>query len=469
VHFYLKSVVKQRLADLETPVSIYLKLRDRFPQTLLFEYVDRNYMEHGYSYICCNQIAGITLSNNQLTKTYPNGDSVTSDVTADMKVADEVNAYVKCFSTDLQDAAFSVNGLFGYFSYDAVRYFEQINILSASKNDRQIPDIRLGIYRYIVVFDHFRNEISIVHFSCDEHETIDTDAIDRFISQKPITTHPFRVNSKEHSNFKDKAFLKVIEQEKQHCYKGDVFQVVLSRKFEIAFSGDEFNVYRELRSINPSQYMFYFDYSDYKLFGSSPEAQLKIKNGKATVHPIAGTSMRTGDAAEDSITAEALKNDKKENAEHTMLVDLARNDLSKNYKHVAIPILKSIQFFSHVIHIVSEVTGECAIEAAHSIKVLADTFPAGTLSGAPKYRAMQLIKQYENSNRGFYGGSLGYIGFDGNFNQAIMIRTFLSKNNKLYYQAGAGIVAASVPERELEEVNNKIAALRKAIQNANSF
>lgn len=264
------------------------------------------------------------------------------------------------------------------------------------------------------------------------------------------------------SNLTDAEFLEFVEQGKQHCFRGDVFQLVLSRRFSQSFQGDDFNVYRTLRSINPSPYLFYFDYGDFKIFGSSPEAQLVVQDGKAEIHPIAGTFKRTGNDEEDAAAALELSKDPKENSEHVMLVDLARNDLSRNGSEVVVEKNREIQFYSHVIHLVSKVS--CKMKAAaKTFRVVADTFPAGTLSGAPKHKALQLIDRYEKTKRNFYGGAIGYLDFDGNFNHAIIIRSFLSQHNQLHYQAGAGIVADSVPENELQEVYNKLGALDKAL------
>lgn len=249
---------------------------------------------------------------------------------------------------------------------------------------------------------------------------------------------------------------------KEHCFRGDVFQLVLSRRFFQNFKGDEFNVYRTLRSINPSPYLFFFDYGDFKIFGSSPEAQLIVQDGKAEIHPIAGTFKKTGDDKKDLISAKELAKDPKENSEHVMLVDLARNDLSRNGTNVVVEKNREIQFYSHVIHLVSKVT--CKMKTTtNTFRVVADTFPAGTLSGAPKHKALQLIDKYEKIKRNFYGGAIGYMDFNGNFNHAIIIRSFLSLNNQLHYQAGAGIVADSIPESELQEVYNKLGALDKAL------
>jgi anthranilate synthase component 1 len=261
----------------------------------------------------------------------------------------------------------------------------------------------------------------------------------------------------------------------QHCLRGDVFQIVLSRRFIQKYEGDDFKLYRALRSINPSPYLFYFDFGGFRIFGSSPETHCRIVRSErsevrgekdvAYIDPIAGTTKRTGDAEADRRGAEYLRNDPKENAEHVMLVDLARNDLSRNCHHVKVDFYKDLQYYSHVIHLVSRVSGELD-EGADPIKAFIDTFPAGTLSGAPKVRAMQLISEYEPHNRGAYGGCIGMIGLDGSLNQAITIRTFVSRNGELWFQAGGGIVAKSDVEYELQEVNNKLGALRRAISKA---
>ncbi|MCB0693459.1 MAG: anthranilate synthase component I family protein, partial [Saprospiraceae bacterium] len=242
----------------------------------------------------------------------------------------------------------------------------------------------------------------------------------------------------------------------------DVFQIVFSRQFEQDYQGDDLQVYRALRSINPSPYLFYFDFGNYRMFGSSPEAQLIVRDRQAEIHPIAGTFAMDADPAINELRANALLADPKENAEHVMLVDLARNDLNRHAVDVHVAALREIHAYSHVMHLVSKVKGRLA-DSTNPIQVFADTFPAGTLSGAPKYRALELIHQYENQHRGAYGGAIGYIDLQGNMNQAIMIRSFFSQNQTLYSQAGAGIVLDSVAETELQEVNHKLGALQKAL------
>jgi len=468
MNFQLKSVDCTRLADTDTPVSIYLKLRDRFAATLLLEHSEQA-AHPGYSYICCEPIAGLILEGPLLTTTYPNGITCTESISNTQNLEHLISDYLRSFRTDRTDKDFDIDGCFGYFNYDSVRHFERICIRETSDDAQKTPDIRLHFYQYVIVFNHASHQLTIVHFYNSEQDFTGTEIIENCIRTRHIADHPFRTISEERARSDEDSFLTMARKGIGHCRRGDVFQIVLSHAFEISFQGDEFNVYRALRSINPSQYMFYFDYGSYRLFGSSPEAQLCIRDGKAVLHPIAGTYKRSGHAATDERLAAALLNDPKESAEHVMLVDLARNDLSKSFRQIEVPVFKKIRSYSHVLHIVSEVTGTDPTGELNAIKVLAETFPAGTLSGAPKHRALQLIEKYEGSNRGFYGGCVGFIGLKGNCNQAIMIRSFLSKQGTLLYRAGAGIVAASVPENELAEINNKLAALRAAIQNASSF
>ena len=354
---------------------------------------------------------------------------------------------------------FVTNGLFGYTSYDAIPLFEDIEFQHQSFD---LPLLQYHLFRYLIVFNHFNNELYVLEH-LQQNEDSNIEYLLQLISHRSITQFPFTPQHEETSNFTDDTFLKKIEIGKQHCFLGDVFQVVLSRKFRQSFMGDEFNVYRALRSINPSPYLFYFDYGNFKIFGSSPEAQLTIANNRAVINPIAGTFKRRGNAAEDAQVAIALTEDPKENAEHIMLVDLARNDLSINSKKVSVDSFKKVEYYSHVIHLVSKVSAELE-EGYNPIKILGDTYPAGTLSGAPKHRAMQIIDENEPESRGFYGGAIGIIGLDGSFNHAIFIRSFVSRNNALTFQAGCGIVAKSDANSELQEVNNKLSALRKAIQ-----
>jgi len=456
------------LADTTTPVSIYLRLRDVFPNSLLLESSDYHSRENSMSYVCCDPIAGIVLNDKTLSAYYPNGRK-TDVPAAQVDLHKEVTAFRESFETSGENAfKFISNGLFGYFAYETIEYFEDIKLKTPKTGDRDIPLLQYHVYRYVIVIDHFKNELFLFEHRANAGEPSGLERIQYIIQNKNFPEYPFESSGEETSNFKDEEFIGVVENLKQHIYRGDVFQIVPSRAFSKPFLGDEFNVYRALRSINPSPYLFYYDYGNFKLFGSSPEAQLTIKNEEATIYPIAGTFRRTGNDILDAELAKKLENDPKESAEHVMLVDLARNDLSRHCENVKVKAFKEVQYYSHIIHLVSKVTGKFK-KNTNPFFVVGDTFPAGTLSGAPKYMAMTLIDKFEKGRRGFYSGAIGFMGFNGDFNHAIMIRSFMSRNNVLHYQAGAGIVADSDPQSELNEVNNKIMALRKAIEMAENI
>ena len=445
--FKLKTHYKKILADTITPVSVYLKVRDRFPNSLLLESSDYHANDNSFSYICCNPIASIKVENEQITTTYPDKSKTITPITPETSVTKEITQFSNAFETEENSFKFINNGLFGYISYDAVRYFEQIEI-HKKQGALHIPDIYYAVYQNIIAINHFKNEAYIFAHCYQSEENIAE--IEQLLKVKNFASYNFTRTGTATSNLEDDEYKEHVDFAKKHCQRGDVFQLVLSRRFSQSFKGDEFNVYRALRSVNPSPYLFYFDYGDFKIFGSSPEAQLIVKNGQAEIHPIAGTFKRTGNDLKDAELAKQLAVDKKENAEHVMLVDLARNDLSRHGNFVKVDTYREVQFFSHVIHLVSKVTGKMHNDT-NTMQVVADTFPAGTLSGAPKHRAMQLIEQYEKCNRDFYGGAIGFLDFNGNFNHAIMIRTFLSKNHTLHYQAGAGLVSESNPDNELQE------------------
>ena len=458
--YKFKTTYKKILADTITPVSVYLKIRDKFANSLLLESSDYHANDNSFSYICCNPIASIKIANETIYKTFPDGTSNAIAIDKNSNIPKTIEEFANLFQSENNDFKFIYNGLFGYISYDAVRYFENIEI-NKKDTDLQIPDIYYAIYQNIIAINHFKNEAFIFCHSIKESNNIET--IENLLQNKSFASYSFSKTGNKNSNLTDSEFIDNVKLAKKHCFRGDVFQLVLSRRFSQGFKGDEFNVYRALRSINPSPYLFYFDYGDFKIMGSSPEAQLIVKDRKAEIHPIAGTFRRTGNDEKDAALAKKLSEDEKENAEHIMLVDLARNDLSRNGHQVKVEKYREVQFFSHVIHLVSKVTG-LLHEKATTMQVVADTFPAGTLSGAPKHKAMQLIEKYEKTNRNFYGGAIGFMDFNGNFNHAIMIRTFLSKNHKLHYQAGAGIVSDSIEENEMQEVYNKLAALDKALE-----
>ena len=458
--YQFKTYHKKILADTLTPVSVYLKIRDRFPNSILLESSDYHANDNSFSYICCNPIASIKIENETVTETYPDGTIEELKIDEKTNIVEIIDAFSKTFKADDNDFKFINNGLFGYMAYDAVRYFEDVN-LTAKEDSIQIPDIYYAVYQNIIAINHFKNEAYLFAHCYEVDNNIPE--LEQLLNIRNFATYNFKIDGERESNLEDEEFREQVTLAKKHCQRGDVFQLVLSRRFSQGFKGDEFNVYRALRSVNPSPYLFYFDYGDFKIFGSSPEAQLIVSDGKAEIHPIAGTFKRTGNDEQDAELAKELKADDKENSEHVMLVDLARNDLSRNGNVVQVENYREVQFFSHVIHLVSKVTGMKKNDIS-TMKVVADTFPAGTLSGAPKHMAMQLIEKYEKTSRGYYGGAIGFMDFNGNFNHAIMIRTFLSKNHELHYQAGAGIVAASNSENELQETYNKLGALTKALE-----
>ena len=452
------------LADVYTPVGIYLRLRDRFRDTILLESADHNAAENSYSFICINAIAGIEIRDKQVVEfKLPNLPAEHVELKGNEDLENLLWNFMQRFDVAADDnkAARFAQGFYGYFTFDAVQFFETIRFKETGDDSNKVPVARYRLYQYVIAINHHKDELLLCENTLAGLES-ETEVVESLINSKDVPVYPFKKMGTETSNMEDEAYRDMVKKGIASCFRGDVFQIVLSRRFEQPFAGDEFNVYRALRNINPSPYLFFFDYGDYKLMGSSPEAQLIIRNGKAVVHPIAGTFRRTGDDAIDRQKADELVKDPKENAEHVMLVDLARNDLSTVCDEVEVSRYRQVQYYSHVIHLVSEVQGRVPAKA-NPFNILFKTFPAGTLSGAPKYKAMQLINSYEPSSRSFYGGAIGFVGFNGSCNHAIMIRTLLSRDNTLFLQAGAGIVAASQPESELQEVNHKLNALKQAI------
>ncbi|MCC8089774.1 MAG: anthranilate synthase component I family protein [Rikenellaceae bacterium] len=461
----INTVSITQLADVQTPVSIYLKVRDMYPESALLESSDFHSGDNSYSFIGVEPIAKFSVKKGKVTEQYPSGDFSVYELSDERKLDDALNDFVLNF--DVQGVKTALNGFFGYTSYDAVQYFEDVKITKQDDEVGSVPEMTYILYRYVISVNHFRNEMTITENIADGMQS-GIDGIISVLESRNFPSYDFKSRGEVNSPITDEDYMEMVKKGISHCMRGDVFQIVLSRRFEQGFTGDDFKVYRILRSINPSPYLFYFDFGSYRIFGSSPETHLKVEDNVATIDPIAGTFRRTGNDKNDSELAAKLLEDPKENAEHVMLVDLARNDLSRNASEVKVVSYKEIQFYSHVIHMVSRVSGKIS-EDVNRIKLYADTFPAGTLSGAPKVRAMQLIDSIETHSRGVYGGCIGYIGFDGNLNQAITIRTFLSRNNTLYYQAGAGIVAKSDPYSELCEVNHKLGALKAAIEGANTL
>ncbi len=463
--YRLNANIKKLIVDTDTPVSIYLKLRDYYPNSILLESSDYGAKDNSYAYVCCNPIAEFDVKNNMIRTSFPDNKSEKKSIDENCDLLIELKSFMQKFDLKCDinsNNNFITKAIFGYQSYSSVEYFEKIE-LENSYGEDEIPIMKYRLYENIIVINTFNNEAHVISYNNDKKII---KKIIGLIKSKKINQFKFKTNSKLESNIDDEEYKNMVEMGIKHCMRGDVFQIVLSRKFYQDFSGDEFTVYRHLRSINPSPYLFYFDYGDFKIFGSSPEAQLIINDNKAEIHPIAGTFKRTGNDKDDKRKATKLFKDNKENSEHMMLVDLARNDLSRSCSNVKVEKDREIQFYSHVIHLVSKVTGKLKVD---SNKIIGETFPAGTLTGAPKHMAMQLIEKYESSKRSFYGGAIGFISFDYNYNHAIIIRSFLSKNKKLYFQAGAGIVSKSSKTNELNEVYNKVRALKKSIEQAENY
>lgn len=451
---------KSLLGDLHTPVSTYLKVRDLFPQSVLMESSDYHGVENNRSFIGLNPIASIRINHGVATFVFPDGQQEERNISDDYQVEQAIREFISHFQVEGEYAGYC--GLYGYTTFNAVRYFEKIQVKDSTDAKNDAPEILYILYKYLIVFNDYKSEMVLIEM-LGEEESAHLSEVEKAIHNRNYTTYDFRAVGPATSTLTDEEHKANIRQGIAHCMRGDVFQIVLSRRFIQRYEGDDFKLYRALRSINPSPYLFYFDFGGFRIFGSSPETHCKIEDGKATIDPIAGTTRRSGDKETDKQLTKALLADPKENAEHVMLVDLARNDLSRNCHNARVEFYKEPQYYSHVIHLVSKVNGDMD-EDSNPIRTFIDTFPAGTLSGAPKVRAMQLISELEPHSRGAYGGCIGFIGLNGTLNQAITIRTFVSRNNELWFQAGGGIVAQSNEENELQEVNNKLGALKKAIQ-----
>lgn len=463
--YQFKTFTKKMLGDVHTPVSLYLKVRDVFPQSALLESSDYHGSDNSTSYIGLNPIAHIDINRGECSENFPDGKVEKCMLSENFNIADALNGFIRKF--DISGEGKNYCGLFGYTTFNCVKYTENVNIKESTESRNDAPDLRYILYKYLLILDHDKDELTLVALLEDEDENR-IEEVENLINARNFASYNFFTEGKETSTITDEQYKVFVNKGIEHCKRGDVFQIVLSRRFAQKFSGDDFKVYRALRTINPSPYLFYFDFGGFRIFGSSPEVHCKIQGEKISIDPIAGTTKRTGNHEEDTKAAQLLLTDPKENAEHVMLVDLARNDLSRNAHKVNLDFYREPQYYSHVIHLVSRVSG-ILNEGVNSIQAFFDTFPAGTLSGAPKVKAMQLISEIETHNRGAYGGCIGFIGFNGNINQAITIRTFVSRNNELWYQAGAGVVVQSKEENELQEVNNKLSALKKAIDLAVSL
>ncbi len=460
----LQTRQKTLLADTVTPVSLYLRLRDKYPGALLLESSDYHGAENSLSFLCLEPMASFQVQGNEITEELPGEAPLRRTLPDNKLIYNDLETFFHTFEIEGEGKAKSLNGFFGYLAFDAVPLFEQIKFNAPQNPQRDFPALRFSIYRFVIAINHFYNTLLIIE-NLPPGEASRMPELETRMAAPVFPVFHFKKTGEEKQALTDEEFRNNVTRSKAHCQRGDVFQIVPSLPFSQGFRGDDFNVYRALRSVNPSPYLFYFDFGNFKIFGSSPEAQIQVKGNTASIHPIAGTYRRTGDDEADREAARQLAADPKENAEHVMLVDLARNDLSRLAKNVRVEVYRETQFFSHVIHLVSNVSGDLPPGASRA-RLLGETFPAGTLSGAPKYRALQLIDEMEPFRRSFYGGCVGLITFNGDMNTAITIRSFLSKNNTLHYQAGAGVVKYSDEEKELQEVFHKIGALRKAVNEA---
>ncbi|MCE1198113.1 MAG: anthranilate synthase component I family protein [Marinilabiliales bacterium] len=456
---------KQIPGDLHTPVGTYLKIRDVYPESVLLESSDFHAGENSLSYLALKPIARIGINGGKCLQQFPDGTERECSLGENFGMAEALQGFLDSFA--VSGAMAEACGLFGYTSFDAVRYLEKIPVMEVHQPENDAPDLLYLLYKYILVFNHYKDELTLIELT-EPGEPSGLQELETLIANRNFASYDFNIQGEERSTLTDEQYKAIVSKGIAHCLRGDVFQVVLSRRFEQPFLGDDFKVYRALRNVNPSPYLFYFDFGGFRIFGSSPETHCRVSNGRATIDPIAGTVRRQGNAVQDKALSDALLKDPKENAEHVMLVDLARNDLSRNCEEVGIDFYKAVHYYSHVIHLVSRVSGKIVPES-NPVKTFLETFPAGTLSGAPKVRAMELISELEPHNRGAYGGCIGFIGFNGDLNQAITIRSFVSRGNVLHYQAGAGIVAKSKEENELQEVNNKLGALKRAIDLARNL
>lgn len=455
----IHSKISEFNADSYTPVSLYMSLRNKHRKACLLESNDYHSRQDSKSFIGLNPLIELKQLGTKLTIETKN-DKEEIQFSSITKHANQVQEILERFNFSHPDE----NGFYGRMSFEYTSEDES-NIIS-SIGDLEIPSLHLFAFQYVIEIDHFTNQGRIIENSINNAFQLTN--TQELLNHIPHQELPFELIGNERSMFSDQQFSENVKKGIDHCKRGDVFQLVLSNAFEQSFFGDDFQVYRQLRRLNPSPYLFFFDFEEYRLFGSSPEAQLIVKKGKAEIHPIAGTIPKTGIAETDKMQLDFLLNDEKENAEHTMLVDLARNDLSRDCRQVKVETYKQVQEFSHVSHLVSKVTGQ--VTSKENFKQLCHSFPAGTLSGTPKPKALELIHQYEPKSRDYYGGTIGLIGANGELNTAIVIRSILSKNNTLHYRAGAGVVLDSIPQRETEEVHHKLRAVRTAIKKtAESF
>ncbi len=465
--------------DMYTAISLFLKMRKSSFQFLLESAVSGEYMGR-YSFMGNSENA--VLCKDNIVSHYQNG-----EITEELRL-DNPLEYVRDFFNQMvpyQHASLPpfVNGAVGYIGYDSVQYFESINF---PQNDSLgVNDFELIITDTVIIYDNLSHKLIIVNSpvltSGQKIEDAYREACNKvndmaeLLTGKEKTPAPVSLKKdngryKYKSNFSKESYEAAVEKAKEHIFEGDIFQLVLAQRLKIPISGDAFNLYRSLRIVNPSPYMFYLKCSNAEIIGSSPEVHVQLQNGTVNIRPIAGTRPRGKTPEEDRINEEELMADEKERAEHIMLVDLARNDIGRvcTGGTVKVEDLEIVEYYSHVMHIVSNVRGKLSPE--HDMFSLIEaSFPAGTVSGAPKIRAMEIIGDLEPERRGIYSGLIGYMSYNGNFDSCITIRTMIVKDGYVYLQAGAGIVADSIPEREYYETIHKMKALTKAIELTGDF
>ena len=463
-------VSRRILADILTPVSLFLSIRQDSELPFLFESVEGGERLARYSFLGKNPYQTLRFD----------GESVTLHKQDDEPVflsEDYFDALERLTTQhsepELQDLPRLTGGAVGFSSYDTVREIEDLP--NTPKNDVLLPEAIWSFYDEVFAFDHVKQQVVLMKtIFVDESTDLKTaydsaqlklDQMEKTATSARPSSEPFYLNSEQlKSNLSRETFHTSVKKAKEYIFEGDIFQVVLSQRFEIPFKGDRFTLYRALRMVNPSPYLFFLELDDFALIGSSPEVLVRVTDDEVRLLPIAGTRPRGKSHEEDLAYEEDLKNDPKEIAEHIMLVDLGRNDLSRVCRSGSVKLERnqSIERFSHVMHIVSDVVGEIA-EGKTSVQALKNCFPAGTVSGAPKIRAMEIIDELEPTKRGPYAGAVGYFDFSGNMDTCIAIRTMVVTNDSVYIQAGAGIVADSDPEMEYQETRNKAGALVEAL------
>ena len=463
-------IYKELFADIETPVTTYLKLKEQ-SFSFLLESAEGGERWGRYSFIGLNPLITITYQCPQMVIKTVNQQQIYSGVTDPLPFLRET---ISQFSlADVPGLPRFQGGLVGYFAYDVIRCWERIP--AKAKKDTSIPEAMFILPQELIIFDHVSHKIKVVNFVYIEKKENSEDLYKKAIKQiearlkelsTPLNykTSPLSLDIVK-SNFTKKEFMEAVKKTKDYILNGDAIQVVLSQRLETEFKGDVFNIYRALRSLNPSPYMFYLNFEDLKLIGASPEILVRLENDLISLRPIAGTRPRGHTEEQDKALEKELLADPKERAEHIMLVDLGRNDVGRVARPGTVKVteLMVVERYSHVMHIVSNIIGKLK-QNEDAFSVLKATFPAGTVSGAPKVRAMEIIDELEPTQRGPYAGAVGYFSFSRNMDFCITIRTVIVWKNKLYIQVGAGIVADSIPEREYQETMNKAQAMLKAIE-----